>query len=61
LIHPPNGLHVSRKNALAGMTLRLPIDLRESVTEESRVKGDLGKIALSTIGLRTPPHPHPMA
>jgi hypothetical protein len=44
---PPNGLHANRKNALAGMTLRLAIDLRESVTEESRVKGDLGKIALS--------------
>ena len=29
-----------------GMTLRLPIDLRESTTEESRVKGDLAKIVL---------------
>ncbi len=29
-----------------GMTLRLPIDLREAVTEESRVKGDLAKIVL---------------
>ena len=29
-----------------GMTLRLPIDLREAITEESRVKGDLAKIAL---------------
>ena len=28
------------------MTLRLPIDLREAVTEESRVKGDLAKIVL---------------
>ncbi len=25
----------------AGMTLRLPIDLREAVTEEARVAGDL--------------------
>jgi hypothetical protein len=29
-----------------GMTLRLPIDLRESITEESRVKGDLARIVL---------------
>jgi hypothetical protein len=29
-----------------GMTLRLPIDLREAVTEESRVKGDLARIVL---------------
>ena len=29
-----------------GMTLRLPLDLREAVTEESRVKGDLAKIVL---------------
>ena len=29
-----------------GMTLRLPIDLRETITEESRVKGDLAKIVL---------------
>jgi hypothetical protein len=29
-----------------GMTLRLPIDLREAITEESRVKGDLAKIIL---------------
>jgi hypothetical protein len=28
-----------------GMTLRLPIDLREAVTEEFRVKGDLAGIA----------------
>jgi len=28
------------------MTLRLPIDLREAVTEESRVKGDLARIVL---------------
>ncbi|AXC10550.1 hypothetical protein ACPOL_1202 [Acidisarcina polymorpha] len=28
------------------MTLRLPLDLREAVTEESRVKGDLAKIVL---------------
>jgi hypothetical protein len=28
------------------MTLRLPIDLREAITEESRVKGDLAKIVL---------------
>ncbi len=27
-----------------GMTLRLPLDLREAITEESRVKGDLAKI-----------------
>ena len=26
-----------------GMTLRLPIDLREAITEESRVKGDLAQ------------------
>jgi hypothetical protein len=30
----------------AGMTLRLPIDLRDAVTEESRVKGDLARIIL---------------
>jgi hypothetical protein len=29
-----------------GITLRLPIDLREAVTEESRVKGDLARIVL---------------
>jgi hypothetical protein len=29
-----------------GMTLRLPIDLREAITEESRVKGDLTRIVL---------------
>ena len=29
-----------------GMTLRLPLDLREAITEESRVKGDLAKIVL---------------
>jgi hypothetical protein len=29
-----------------GMTLRLPINLREAVTEESRVKGDLARIVL---------------
>jgi hypothetical protein len=30
----------------AGMTLRLPPELREAVTEESRVKGDLARIVL---------------
>jgi hypothetical protein len=30
----------------SGMTLRLPIDLREAITEESRVKGDLARIVL---------------
>jgi hypothetical protein len=30
----------------AGLTLRLPLDLREAITEESRVKGDLAKIVL---------------
>ncbi|HEY0757833.1 MAG TPA: hypothetical protein VGD59_01110 [Acidisarcina sp.] len=29
-----------------GLTLRLPTDLREAVTEESRVKGDLARIVL---------------
>jgi hypothetical protein len=29
-----------------GMTIRLPIDLREAITEESRVKGDLARIVL---------------
>ena len=29
-----------------GMTLRLPIGLREAITEESRVKGDLARIVL---------------
>ena len=29
-----------------GMTLRLPVDLREAITEESRVKGDLARIVL---------------
>ena len=28
------------------MTLRLPLELREAVTEESRVKGDLARIVL---------------
>jgi hypothetical protein len=35
-----------------GMTLRLPLDLREAITEESRVKGDLARIvqfALSNV------------
>jgi hypothetical protein len=27
-----------------GMTLRLPLELREGVTEEARVKGDLTRI-----------------
>jgi hypothetical protein len=30
----------------AGMTLRLPLELREAVTEEARVKGDLARIVL---------------
>ncbi len=29
-----------------GITLRLPIDLREAITEESRVKGDLAQVVL---------------
>jgi hypothetical protein len=29
-----------------GMTLRLPLDLREAITEESRVKGDMARIVL---------------
>ena len=29
-----------------GMTLRLPLDLREAITEESRIKGDLARIVL---------------
>ena len=29
-----------------GMTLRLPIDLRDAITDESRVKGDLARIVL---------------
>ena len=33
-----------------GMTLRLPIDLREAVTEESRVKGDLARIVFFALG-----------
>ena len=33
-------------DAKPGMTLRLPIDLREAITEESRVKGDLARIVL---------------
>jgi hypothetical protein len=28
------------------MTLRLPLELREAITEESRVKGDLARIVL---------------
>ena len=28
----------------SGMTLRLPLELREAITEESRVKGDLARI-----------------
>lgn len=30
----------------AGITLRLPIELREAVTEESRIKGDLSRVVL---------------
>ena len=30
----------------AGVTLRLPLDLRKAITEESRVKGDLARIVL---------------
>lgn len=30
----------------AGMTLRLPIDIREAVTEEARVAGDLSRVVL---------------
>jgi hypothetical protein len=30
----------------AGMTLRLPVDLREAITEESRVAGDLSRVVL---------------
>jgi len=30
----------------AGMTLRLPLELREAVTEEARVKGDLARVVL---------------
>jgi len=30
----------------AGITLRLPIELREGVTEESRIKGDLSRVVL---------------
>ena len=33
-------------NDRPGMTLRLPIDLREAFTEESRVMGDLARIVL---------------
>ena len=29
-----------------GMTLRLPLDLREAITEESRIKGELARIVL---------------
>jgi hypothetical protein len=29
-----------------GLTLRLPLDLRKAITEESRVKGDLARIVL---------------
>ena len=35
----------------AGMTLRLPIDLREAVTEEARVAGDLPRVGLSPLGM----------
>lgn len=34
------------KDDRPGMTLRLPVDLREAITEESRVKGDLARILL---------------
>jgi hypothetical protein len=30
----------------AGMTLRLPVDLREAVTEEARVAGDFSRVVL---------------
>lgn len=33
----------------AGITLRLPIELREAVTEESRIKGDLSRVVLFAI------------
>ena len=32
-----------------GMTLRLPLDLREAITEESRIKGDLARIVLFSL------------
>jgi hypothetical protein len=35
-----------KANDKPGITLRLPIDLRDAITEESRVKGDLARIVL---------------
>jgi hypothetical protein len=32
------------------MTLRLPLNLREAITEESRVKGDLAWIVMFALG-----------
>ena len=34
------------KDERPGIILRLPVDLREALTEESRVKGDLAKVLL---------------
>jgi hypothetical protein len=35
-----------KANDKPGITLRLPVDLRDAITEESRVKGDLARIVL---------------
>jgi hypothetical protein len=37
-------------NDKSGMRLRLPIDLREAITEESCVKGDLARVVLFALG-----------
>ena len=41
-----NPKHRPETDERPGLTLRLPIDLREAITEESRVKGDLARIVL---------------
>jgi hypothetical protein len=51
LATPKTGRNVNREGQRwtedrAGMTLRLPIDLREAVTEEARVAGDLSRVVL---------------
>ena len=43
---PPKSKTHPKTDERPGLTLRLPIDLREAITEESRVKGDLARIVL---------------
>src|ERR1039458_2126528 len=49
-VKPPAKKAIARKKQTAdqspALTLRLPLDLREAITEEARVKGDLATIVL---------------